>query len=113
MKRDVWWDKPRFDLLYPLCVPYEEQMMTRFANLLARWAKKYSERNREVAETIEELNRFKESAMRHMIQRLCWEEDEDHSCWVRFNLMGAEMVKYKLKKKDMQEHKSTLLPVKL
>jgi len=96
MMRDTNEGKPRFDLLHPLCLPYEEQMLTRFAQLLWRGAQKYSERNREKAETQEELNRFKESASRHFEQRLCGEDDEDHGSATRFNIMWAEMVKYKL-----------------
>jgi hypothetical protein len=99
MLRDTNEWKARFDLLHPLWIPYKEQMLTRFAELLARWAIKYKERNWEVAETEEELNRFKESAARHFEQRLCWENDEDHASAVWFNIMGAEMVKYKLKNK--------------
>lgn len=103
MLRDTNEGKARFDLLLPLGIPYQEQMMTRFANLLARWAIKYKERNWEVAETQEELNRFKESAARHFNQRICWEIDEDHAAAVWFNIMGAEMVKYKITKNVLSD----------
>lgn len=99
MMRDTSEQKPRFDLLHPIGLPYEEQMLTRFANLLGRWAIKYAERNREKAETVEELNRFKESASRHFEQWLCWEQDEDHWAAVWFNIMGAEYVKFRLSQK--------------
>jgi hypothetical protein len=105
MLRDTNENKPRFDLLHPLWIPYQEQMLTRFAELLGRWAIKYAERNREKAETIEELNRFKESASRHFEQRLTWEQDEDHASAVWFNIMGAEMVKYKLLIKSLSNNK--------
>ncbi len=109
MMRDTNKGKPRFELLYPLCVPYKEQMLTRFAELLARWAEKYSERNREKAETKEELNRFKESAARHFNQRLCWENDEDHASAVRFNMMWAEMVKWKLNIRFQEEMRVAMI----
>lgn len=96
MQRDVSVDKPRFDLLLPLGVPYAEQMLTRWANLMARGAKKYASRNWERAATQEELDRFKESATRHFIQWLAGETDEDHAAATYFNIMGAEFVKGKL-----------------
>ena len=65
---------------------------------MARGAKKYTERNREKARTQEELDRFRESALRHMIQRYTGEKDEDHATGVMFNLMGAEYVKYMISK---------------
>lgn len=99
MIRDTNEDKARFDLLIPKNIPYKEQMMTRFAELLARWARKYTERNWEKANTEEELNRFKESAYRHFMQWFCGEVDEDHAAAVWFNIMWAEYVKYLLSKK--------------
>lgn len=90
MQRDTNENKARYDLVY---IP----MLTRWAELMARGAEKYSERNWEKAETQEEMNRFKESAFRHFIQWFNNEEDEDHGSAVFFNISGAEMVKQKLK----------------
>ncbi len=42
MQRDTQDGKPRFDLIAPLDLPYEEQMLTRWAKLMARGAAKYS-----------------------------------------------------------------------
>lgn len=96
MMRDTNKWKPRFDLVHPLCIPYKEQWFTRLAMLLGRWAEKYTARNREKAHTQEELDRFMESAQRHFHQRYFWEDDEDHFAAVIFNMIGAEMVKYKM-----------------
>ena len=96
MVRDVSSDKPRFDLLLPKGVPYEGQLLTRFARLLQRGAEKYAPRNWEQAATEEEYERFRESAFRHLIQWLTGETDEDHAAAVMFNLMGAELVKGRL-----------------
>lgn len=96
MQRDVQRGKPRFDLIIPNDVPYEEQLLTRFAALMARGAEKYTERNWEKANSEEELNRFKASALRHMMQWYCGEDDEDHSVAVLFNIMGYESTKYKI-----------------
>lgn len=97
MVRDTNEAKPRFDLLMPKAIPYQDQLLTRFANLMARWAEKYTERNWEWARTEQEMDRFKESAFRHFMQRYLWEEDEDHWSAVLFNIQWAEYVKYLLK----------------
>jgi hypothetical protein len=98
MVRDLSVDKPRFDLLIPNGVPYEEQVLTRFAKLMQRGAKKYNARNWEKASGQEELDRFKESALRHMIQWYCGETDEDHAVAVFFNITAYESTITKLKK---------------
>jgi dATP/dGTP diphosphohydrolase len=95
MRRDTRDGKPRFDLLILRDLPYEAQPLTRLAALMARGAGKYGERNFEKASTEEELNRFRESAFRHMMQWLAGETDEDHMAAVMFNLAAAEMVRYK------------------
>ena len=97
MKRDTQDNKPRFDLLLPLDVPYEEQLLTRWAELMGRGAVKYDARNWEKASTVEELERFKSSAFRHFMQYMNGETDEDHCAAIIFNLMGMEYVKRKLK----------------
>lgn len=96
MQRDTQDGKPRFDLLYPVGIPYNDQFLTRVAELLARGAEKYSERNWEKALGQEELDRFKASALRHMIQWYTGEIDEDHASACVFNLLGAETLKWKL-----------------
>lgn len=91
MVRDVSAGKPRFDLTYASDLPYGDQMLTRFAELMARGAEKYGERNWEQSETAEELRRFQESAIRHFFQWLWGEQDgEDHAAAVYFNIMAAE-----------------------
>lgn len=99
MYRDTQEDKARFDLMYLEGVPYEEQPLTRFADLLARGAKKYTARNWELAEGEEELERFKASALRHLTQYLCGDRVEDHQAAVIFNLFGTMLVEYKMRSK--------------
>lgn len=96
MRRDIQTGKPRFDLLLTEGLPYEEQFLTRFADLLARGAEKYGERNWQLANSAEELTRFRASALRHMMQWASGERDEDHAVAVAFNLMAYEYVKWKL-----------------
>lgn len=89
MVRDTQIDKPRYDLLD---IPF----LKRWAELMARGAKKYGENNWKKAATQEELSRFRASAVRHMFQYLEGDSSEDHAAAVAFNLAGAEMVKAKL-----------------
>lgn len=97
MQRDLQTNKPRFDLLIPQGVPFNETVLYRWAQLMARGAVKYEARNWELAETKEELARAKDSAFRHFVQWITGEEDEDHAVAVMFNIQLAEHVKYKLK----------------
>ncbi|MDG4825985.1 DUF5664 domain-containing protein [Asanoa sp. WMMD1127] len=97
MVRDTQDGKPRFDLLIPKGIPYDEQMITRFAALLARGAVKYGDRNWEKATTQEELDRFHASAFRHFMQWLAGETDEDHAAAVTYNVWAAEKVKYEMR----------------
>lgn len=91
MVRDVQEDKPIYTLLY---LP----MLTRWAKLMGRGIPKYGRDNWRKASGEEELQRFKDSAFRHLVQWLEGETDEDHAAAVMFNISGAEMVREKLKR---------------
>ncbi len=97
MQRDTESGKPRFDLLIPEGVPFDDQLLTRFAALMARGAEKYTERNWEQATGDAELVRFKSSAFRHFMQWFCGERDEDHAAATLFNMMGFEATEFKMK----------------
>lgn len=90
MRRDIQEGKPRYDLI-------EDRMLERLAAHLAKGAIKYTEDNWKLANSIEELRRFKASAIRHMYQ---WKRgidiDEDHAAAIMFNVIAAEYVKDKL-----------------
>ena len=96
MQRDTQAGKPRFDLMIPEGVPYEEQMITRFAKLLGRGAEKYDDRNWEKADSEAEMARMKSSAFRHFMQWLCGETDEDHAAGTIFNILAFETTSYKV-----------------
>lgn len=68
-------------------------MYERWAELLQRGAEKYDERNWMKARGREELERFRESALRHFEAWLRGDSDEDHAAAVFFNINGAEYVK--------------------
>lgn len=95
MVRDTNQGKPRFDLVLPEGVPYKDQLFTRVAELMARGAEKYGDRNWEKAAGAPELARAKESAFRHFMQWYLGETDEDHAAAVFFNIQEAEYVKFK------------------
>lgn len=89
MVRDTQEDKPRYDLL-------DRAFLKRWAALMARGAKKYGEENWRLAAGEAEFKRFQASALRHLMQWLDGDTDEDHAAAVAFNLAGAEMVRTKL-----------------
>lgn len=90
MRRDTQEGKPDYTLIH---IPF----LTRLAIHLVKGAKKYGENNWKLANSPAELKRFKKSAIRHMIQWLSEEDDEDHMAAVCFNLMAAEYVKDRIK----------------
>lgn len=97
MVRDTNAGKPRFDLLIPKGVSFEDLYLTRVARLYERGAQKYEPRNWEKATSQEELDRAYESAFRHFMQWFAGETDEDHAAAVFFNINEAETIKAKLR----------------
>lgn len=89
MLRDTQEGKPRYDLI-------PEPMLTRWAELMARGAEKYGERNWEKANSEEELARFVASAFRHFVAWWRGDDDEDHGVAVFYNISAAEYVKGRL-----------------
>jgi hypothetical protein len=71
MVRDTNEGKPRFELCLAKGLPYEKQMLTRFAHLMARGAIKYNSWN---------------------WMKATKETDEDHAAAVMFNLMAYESI---------------------
>lgn len=97
MVRDTNEDKPRFDLLIPDGIPYEEQFLYRWAMLMARGAEKYGAKNWEQGEYPVAYWRAQESALRHMMQWIAGEPDEDHAAAIAFNVMSAEYYRAKFR----------------
>ncbi len=96
MVRDTSKDKTRFDLVF------DGPMFKRWAEHLTLGAKKYTARNWMGAKSQEELERFRESAVRHFMQWLAGETDEDHAAAVFFNINGYEYTKAQLKTKEVE-----------
>lgn len=90
MQRDVQTDKTDYSLVF------DGPMLERWATHLTKGAVKYSSRNWMKANGQEELDRFKQSAVRHFVQWLRGDQDEDHAAATYFNICGVEFVKEKL-----------------
>lgn len=86
MVRDVQDDKPMVRLIR------SGPMFMRWAVHLTKGAAKYGRDNWTLANSDEELERFKDSAARHFEQWLNGEQDEDHAAAVFFNINAAEYV---------------------
>lgn len=91
MQRDVTDDKIDYSLVF------DGPLVKRLAVHLTKGAKKYNARNWMKAAGQEELDRFRESALRHFLQWYWDEVDEDHFVASVFNLNGAEYVKDRLR----------------
>lgn len=107
MRRDTQDGKPRFGLVLTKLQPYEEQMLTRYAALLARGAAKYEDRNWEAGDSEEELERAKDSLLRHTMQLLAGETDEDHAAAVWFNTQAVEYFRWRIAQK-VEEFKAAI-----
>ena len=68
-------------------------MYERWAEHLTKGARKYTKRNWMQANGPEELERFRQSAVRHFEAWLRGETDEDHAAAVFFNINGVEYVR--------------------
>lgn len=91
MRRDTTEGKPMYNLI-------DKTFLYRLAVHLAKGAEKYGKDNWKLASSQEELERFEESALRHMMQWLNGDTDEDHMSAIAFNIASAEYVKEKLQK---------------
>lgn len=89
MVRDTDEGKPRYDLIPIL-------PLRRLAELYARGAVKYGPSNWMKANSDEELQRFKASAFRHLVQALDGDRDEDHWSGAVFNVFACEWLEDKL-----------------
>lgn len=90
MVRDVATDKTDYSLVL------DGPMFERWAIHLTNGAKKYAKRNWMQANGQAELDRFRESALRHFMQWYRGDVDEDHAAAVLFNINGAEYTKERL-----------------
>lgn len=90
MVRDTATNKVDYSLIL------DGPMFKRWAQHLTNGAIKYAKRNWMKASGNAELDRFRESALRHFVQWYYGDTDEDHASAVYFNINGAEYVKEKI-----------------
>jgi hypothetical protein len=97
MVRDTSEGKPQFALLFPKGVPYEDQLMTRVADLYHRGGVKYGPRNWEKSSTEEALAKHEDCLMRHVVKFLLGVEDgEDHAAAVIWNVNAVDLTRRKI-----------------
>src|SRR5690606_14958315 len=89
MRRDTTEGKPRYDL-----IPVDE--LEDLAMHYAGGAKKYGDNNWKLANSEEELQRFKGSLLRHAFQVVADKDDEDHVSAVVFNAFAIKYLRRKL-----------------
>lgn len=100
MVRDTTEGKPQFPLLFPKGVPYEDQLITRVAELYQRGGEKYGARNWEKSSTEESLAHHEDALMRHVIKFLIGVEDgEDHAAAVVWNVNAVDLTRRKIQEK--------------
>lgn len=90
MVRDT--EEGKTDYTYCLTGP----MLRRWNEHLQKGAEKYDRDNWTKGVNYEALERYKRSALRHLIQYLNGDRSEDHAAAVFFNLNGAEYVRERL-----------------
>lgn len=85
-------------------------MFKRWADHLTKGALKYAKRNWMKARGQEELDRFRESALRHFLQWFQGDTDEDHAAAVMFNINGAEFVKEQMRFNTTEQYVRDMAP---
>lgn len=93
MNRGSQKGKPNYNLI-------DKEFLKRIAEHLTKGAEIYGRDNWRMANSEEELQRFEDSAHRHLMQYLNRELDEDHAAATVFNLMCAEYVRTKLEEEN-------------
>ena len=96
MVRDTSEGKPQFSLMFPKGIPYEDQLMTRVADLYYKGGVKYGERNWEKSNTEQSLAKHEDCLMRHVVKFLLGMEDEDHAAAVVWNVNAVLLTRYKI-----------------
>jgi hypothetical protein len=111
MVRDTSEGKPQFTLLFPKGVPFEDQLMTRVADLYHRGGVKYGARNWEKSSTEEALAKHEDCLMRHVIKFLLGVEDgEDHAAAVVWNVNAVDLTRRKIREAQVDTALDKLTP---
>jgi hypothetical protein len=104
MVRDTSEGKPQFTLMFPKGIPFEDQLMTRVADLYHRGGVKYGPRNWEKSSTEEALAKHEDCLMRHVVKFLLGVEDgEDHAAAIVWNVNAVDLTRWKLRQPKLTE----------
>lgn len=99
-QRDDPGDKPRFDLLYPRGMEYEETLLYRTAMHYMRGGRKYGDRNWEKSSTEESLLAHETALHRHFTKfALGIEDGEDHAAAIVWNLQAILYTRWRLRQR--------------
>jgi hypothetical protein len=99
-QRDDPAGKPRFDLLYPRGMEYEETLLYRVAMHYMRGGQKYGDRNWEKSSTEESLLAHETALHRHFTKfALGIEDGEDHAAAIVWNLQAILYTRWRLKQR--------------
>lgn len=87
MRRDTTEGKPKFNLMLPEGVPYEDQLLYRVAMLYMRGGVRYGDRNWEKSCNPEDLAHHTDALWRHFVKFVLDVQDgEDHAAAVVWNV---------------------------
>lgn len=89
--------KPDFTLLMVTDLSYDEQVLTRGAKRMAEGAKLYGRLNHEKMSDPDALARCKASLLRHTMQYLAGETDEDHLAAIQCNIVMISGIEKRVK----------------
>jgi hypothetical protein len=89
--------RPRFDMLFVSHMSYDQQVLTRAALRMEEGARKYGARNFEEFQDAEALERARASLLRHTIQLVNGETDEDHAAAVIANVVMLSSVEKRVR----------------
>jgi hypothetical protein len=104
MQRDNTAGKPRFDLIFPRDIPYEDQLLTRVAMQYAVGGDKYGDRNWEKSSSEKSLAHHEAALMRHVVKFLTGTEDgEDHAAAIVWNTNAVDLTRRNIKKNTTPE----------
>lgn len=103
MQRDDPTGKPKFRLMWPKGVPYEEQLMYRVAMHYMHGGITYGDRNWEKSSTEKSLAAHEEALERHFHKFLEGVEDgEDHAAAVVWNINAVLLTRRNIKLKKQE-----------
>jgi hypothetical protein len=104
--------KPKFRYLLAPDMPVDKQILARIANRMEAGAKQYGENNYGRMCTEDALSRARDSLMRHVVQYINGDTDEDHLAAVGCNILMISKIEHNIangRGRRMSEHINDML----